>query len=106
MITQPQQEEQSGISGRANAGGVQKNAHMSYVICPVSIVPVRNSSSNKSEMISQLLFGELAEVLETRGRQWTKVRCAWDNFVGWVASNQLKPVTPSEFQRFQREFAY
>ncbi|MCB0548451.1 MAG: C40 family peptidase [Phaeodactylibacter sp.] len=79
---------------------------MSYVICPVSIVPVRNSSSNKSEMISQLLFGELAEVLETRGRQWTKVRCAWDNFVGWVASNQLKPVTPSEFQRFQREFAY
>lgn len=57
-------------------------------------------------MISQLLFGELAEVLETKGRQWTKVRCAWDNFVGWVASNQLKPVTPSEFGRFQREFAY
>ena len=79
---------------------------MSYVICPVSIIPIRNSSSNKSEMISQLLFGELAEVLETKGRQWVKVRCAWDNFVGWVASNQLKPVTPSEFKRFQSEYAY
>lgn len=79
---------------------------MSHVICPVSIVPVRNSSSNKSEMISQLLFGELAEVLETKGRQWVKVRCAWDNFVGWAAANQLKPVTPSEFERFGRDFAY
>ena len=57
-------------------------------------------------MISQLLFGELAEVLETKGRQWAKVRCAWDNFVGWVATNQLKPVTPTEFERFQQEYAY
>lgn len=79
---------------------------MSYVICPVSIVPIRNSSSNKSEMISQLLFGELAEVLETKGRQWAKVRCAWDNFVGWVAANQIKAITPSEFERFQHDYAY
>ncbi len=79
---------------------------MSYVICPVSIVPIRNTSSNKSEMISQLLFGELAEVLETKGRQWARVRCAWDNFVGWVAANQIKAITPTEFERFRRDYAY
>ncbi len=57
-------------------------------------------------MISQLLFGELVEILETKGRQWSKVRCGWDNFVGWIASNQLKAVTPSEFAHFQEHFAY
>ncbi|HQU60102.1 MAG TPA: C40 family peptidase [Saprospiraceae bacterium] len=79
---------------------------MSYAICSISIVPVRTGSSHSSEMASQLLFGELVEVLETKGRQWMKVRCAHDNFVGWVAGNQLKAITPSEFERFQQHFAY
>lgn len=79
---------------------------MSYAICPISIAPVRTGSSNSSEMVSQLLFGELAEVLEAKGRQWVKVRCAYDNFVGWVAGNQLKAITPSEFERFQHHYAH
>ena len=79
---------------------------MNYGICPLSLVPVRNSPSHKSEMISQILFGELAEILERKGKQWLKVRCHLDNFVGWIATNQLKPITPSEFQQFQEKFAY
>ncbi|NBC06888.1 MAG: SH3 domain-containing protein [Bacteroidetes bacterium] len=78
----------------------------SYVICPFSNVPIRNGSTNKSEILSQLLFGELAEVIERKGRQWIKVRCAWDNYVGWVAANQLMPITPSEFELFQEHYAY
>ncbi len=78
----------------------------SYVICPLSIVPIRNGASDKSEILSQLLFGELAEVVEEKGRKWSKVRCVWDNYVGWVASNQIKPITPSEFETFRDHFAY
>jgi len=78
----------------------------SYVICPFSNVPIHNGSSDKSEILSQLLFGELAEVLEEKGRQWAKVRCIWDNYVGWVAANQLKAITPSEFELFQSNYAY
>lgn len=79
---------------------------MSYGICPLSIVPVRASSSGSSEMVSQLLFGELLEILETKGRQWVKIRCHWDNLVGWVSANQVKPVTPSEFATYNEHFAY
>ncbi len=79
---------------------------MSYGICPLSIVPVRSSSSGSSEMVSQLLFGELLEILETKGRQWVKIRCHWDNLVGWVSANQVKPVTPSEFATYNEHFAY
>ena len=79
---------------------------MQFGICPLSVVPIRSNSSDKSEMISQLLFGELVEVLEKKGRQWLKVRCQWDNFVGWVAYPQIKMITPTEFEVFQKQYAY
>lgn len=79
---------------------------MNYGICPLSIVPVRSTPSDKSEMVSQLLFGELLEVLEVKNKQWSKVRCHFDNFVGWVATNQIKAITPSEFEAYQSNFAY
>lgn len=79
---------------------------MSYGICSLSTVPIRNSSSHKSEMISQLLFGEVFEILETKGRQWLRVRCDWDNFVGWVAANQTQVITPGEFEQCREHYAY
>lgn len=75
-------------------------------ICPLSVVPMRSSPAQRSEMVSQLLFGETVEVLEEKGKQWCKVRASCDNFIGWVESNQLKAITPSEFERFNTHFAY
>lgn len=77
-----------------------------YHLCPLSIVPVRASAAESSDMISQLLFGELVETLETKGRLWSRVRCQWDNLVGWVATNQLQAITPTEFDTFHEHFAY
>ncbi|MFN7119860.1 MAG: NlpC/P60 family protein [Saprospiraceae bacterium] len=77
-----------------------------YHICPLSIVPIRSTASDSSEMVSQLLFGELVETIETKGRLWSRVRCQWDNLVGWVATHQLQAITPSEFIAFNEHFAY
>lgn len=57
-------------------------------------------------MISQLLFGEIVEIIEQKGKQWVKIRCQADNFVGWVATNQLKAITPSEFGAFQEKYGF
>jgi hypothetical protein len=70
------------------------------------MVPVRAAAFDSSEMISQLLFGELVETVETKGRMWSRVRCHWDNLVGWVQTNQLQALTPSEFAEFNEHFAY
>lgn len=77
-----------------------------YHICPLSIIPIRSSASDSSEMVSQLLFGELVETIETKGRLWSRVRCQWDNLVGWVSTNQLQAITHSEFLTFNEHFAY
>lgn len=79
---------------------------MHYGICPLSVIPIRSSSSHKSEMISQLLFGELLEILDRKGKLWVKIRCAYDHFVGWVDASQIKSITPSEFESFQKNFAF
>lgn len=79
---------------------------MNFAFCHLSVVPVRNSASNKSEQVSQLLFGEMVELLEMKGKQWTKVRCTWDNCIGWVLSRQVSPLTDNEAKLFEAHHAY
>ncbi|MCB0641550.1 MAG: C40 family peptidase [Phaeodactylibacter sp.] len=78
---------------------------MKYAICPLSVVPVQSSITDKNEQLTQLLFGDLVEILEIKGKQWLKVRCDWDHSIGWVRYNQLQPITPSEFEAFRTDFA-
>lgn len=85
---------------------MESKRHIHLAICPLSVVPVRHTPSQRSEMSSQLLFGETVEVLEEKGKLWCKIRATSDNFIGWVETNQLKPITPSEFDSFNAHFAY
>ena len=39
---------------------------MEFAACQVSIAPLRAQPSDKSEMVSQLLFGETVEILEQK----------------------------------------
>ena len=78
---------------------------MYYGICHLSVVPVRSSSSDKSEMVTQLLFGETVEILEKRGT-WRRIRCTWDDYIGWIDHKQILLITPNEASVFQENFAY
>ena len=77
---------------------------MNFGICPLSVVPIRSNASDKSEMISQLLFGEMVELLETKGT-WGKVRCLWDNYIGWMDIKQLKLLPKEEIESYQKKHA-
>lgn len=61
---------------------------MQYGICPLSIVPLRESPSHQSEMASQVLYGEHFKILEERA-QWSRIRVAFDNFEAWISNKQL-----------------
>lgn len=52
---------------------------------------MRSASADKSEMVSQVLFGETVEMLFKKGT-WAKIRCTWDNYVGWMDYKQLHPI--------------
>jgi gamma-D-glutamyl-L-lysine dipeptidyl-peptidase len=68
---------------------------MNSVICPLSIVPVRALASDRAELISQWLFGETAQVLESI-EGWSRLRFDHDGYEGWVDHKQIIPcLTPN-----------
>jgi hypothetical protein len=70
----------------------------------VSLAPLRAQPSDKSEMVSQLLFGETCEVQEKKDN-WRYVVCTWDGYAGWADAKQLRRLTPSEYDDSQHHAA-
>ena len=62
-----------------------------YVVNTCTVTPVRQEPSEGSEQLTQLLFGEVCEVLDRLPR-WTKVRSTLDGQEGWVDFKMLEPV--------------
>lgn len=54
-----------------------------WVVNRCTVTPVRMEPSEGSEQLTQLLFGEVCQVLERLPR-WTKIRSTVDGQVGWV----------------------
>ena len=54
---------------------------MEYVVANATVIPVRQEPSEGSEQLTQLLFGEVCEVLDHLPR-WTKIRSTIDGQEG------------------------
>ncbi len=58
-------------------------------ICENVFVPLRSGPSHKSEMLSQVLFGERYKVIGEAGT-WSKVETIFDNYTGWIDNDHLQ----------------
>lgn len=63
---------------------------MDFAICTVSAAPLRKEPSHRSEMTSQLLFGETMEVLDTK-EEWLKIKSTFDAYEGWLTTHLVTP---------------
>ncbi|TDH21465.1 hydrolase [Segetibacter sp. 3557_3] len=61
---------------------------MSHSACIVPVAPLRVEPAHRSEQVSQLLFGEVAETLEANG-DFIRVRATYDGYEGWCQASQL-----------------
>lgn len=71
-----------------------------YGICHLSVVPCRFEPSGKSEMVTQLLFGEHFEIIGQH-EDWLQVRHAYDGYECWVSAKQTQPISRDTYQKFQ-----
>jgi cell wall-associated NlpC family hydrolase len=69
---------------------------MKYGICHLSSIPMRLEPSDPSEMVNQLLFGEVFKVPEKR-KSWSRIRLAHDNYVGWIDNKQYREISEDEY---------
>ena len=64
---------------------------MPFFVCIVPVCPVRAEAAHRSEQTTQLLFGEVCELLET-SKDFSRVRIVYDDYEGWCQTNQLAEV--------------
>ena len=62
---------------------------MENFICENVFVPLRSGPSHKSEMLSQILFGEKYSVVDTAG-SWMKIETTFDKFMGWIDMDHIQ----------------
>ncbi len=60
-------------------------------ICSVTVAPVRAEASDRAEIVTEILFGESADILEVN-KNWTRIKMHYDGYEGWMDTKQLRPV--------------
>jgi len=73
-----------------------------FGICNLSIISVRAEASDKSELVTQLLFGDVYEVIE-EAEKWLKIRITYDNYEGWIDRIQHFDVSEKYYQEFNKQ---
>jgi gamma-D-glutamyl-L-lysine dipeptidyl-peptidase len=68
-----------------------------FGICNLGIVPIRSEASDRSEMVSQLLFGDTFKIIETTPK-WTKILTAFDTYEGWIDNKQFQEISENQYQ--------
>lgn len=67
-----------------------------YGFCNTSLTALRAEPSDRSEMVSQLFFGEMFTVLE-ESIKWAFIRNEIDNYNGWIDRKQFLPITEQSY---------
>lgn len=77
---------------------------MDHKICVVPVMPIRAEPSHKSEMVSQLLFGECAVQLDPGDEGWVRIQTQYDHYEGWVTKNQLTDIEEEFYYEITEEY--
>lgn len=67
--------------------------------CLVSIAPIRKEASDTSEIVSQLLFGELVEI-ENIDEPWAKIKTFSDAYEGFIDHKHIRLLREKETKRW------
>ncbi len=66
-----------------------------YIFGSESVIPVRKEASESSEMVTQLLFGEVAVLLEEK-ENWYYVQNLEDGYKGWLTSYMVTHISEEQ----------
>ena len=68
--------------------------------CTLAFIPLRASASHRSEMVSQLLFGESYRIISADG-DWLEVETGFDRYHGFIAANQHTGLSEAELMQWR-----
>ena len=69
-----------------------------FGICNLAMIPLRSEPNDRSEIVSQVLFGEHFEILD-QAKQWTRIRLDYDRYEGWIDTKQFQPIDEKAYKK-------
>jgi hypothetical protein len=70
-----------------------------FGICIYNLVAIRAEASDRSEMVTQLLFGDTFEVIGTsENGKWQEIKILEDGYTGWMDKKLFFPISVEEIQ--------
>jgi gamma-D-glutamyl-L-lysine dipeptidyl-peptidase len=65
---------------------------MQNIVSLLPLIPVRSEPSDKAEMVTQMIFGERALLLEKQ-QKWSFVELADDGYRGWICNRMFRYIS-------------
>lgn len=76
---------------------------LDYGICAESVVAVRKTTSAKSELVTQLVFGDAYKILKlSSDKKWVYIENSYDHYNGWIQMNTVYKVSETYFTNYQK----
>lgn len=72
-----------------------------YGISNLSSIPVRTEPTEKSEMCTQILFGEHFEILEESDK-WCRIKLSIDGYEGWIDKKMVIYIDDNEYSSLNK----
>ena len=73
-------------------------ATIDYGVCRLAVVPVRSEPKHRAEQVTQLLFGDHYEVIESaEENKWLRIRIHADQYEGWLDARQHHTISQEYF---------
>lgn len=73
-----------------------------FGICILSVIPLRSEANDKSEIVSQVMFGEHFEIIE-QSKQWLYIKLHFDGYNGWIDEKQIQIISVDEYAQLSAE---
>lgn len=74
-----------------------------FAWCAMPMAPVKKTPEHRSELVTQLLFGDVVQIIEKIG-VWVKIRILQDNYEGYVIAIQLTKISPSQAEHYEKHY--
>ncbi len=73
-----------------------------FGICIHTLIPVRIHPSERAEMVTQIIFGELFNILEITGN-WAKIITEFDSYEGWIDKKTIFNIAQETYDTIAAE---
>ena len=78
---------------------------MKFGFCHLSIVPCRREPNDRAEMVTQLLFGDVFEILEIHPK-WIRIKDAYDGYEAWIDHKQWLEIPIETFEELKNTHSH